>query len=141
MKLERLLESACATVDLSRLPLVVQTLKSINPSIEQTEEHLTLTEHVLKNSSGPLYIISDMTAMKWAPIKSIICLGKGMFHLDKTYPTRIQFHVFVNPTRIIRMSIPFFNLFARLEGHQICTDTKEEAIDWISLQTGIPFYE
>ncbi len=82
-----------------------------------------------------------MKAMKWASIKTIIYLGKGIFNLDKTYANRIQLHAFVNPNFLLRMLIPIFNLFARLEGHQVCTKTKEEAIDWISLESGIPFYE
>ncbi len=51
------MESACATVDISRLPLIVQTVKNLNPTIPQTREHLDLIESVLQNSSGPLFII------------------------------------------------------------------------------------
>ena len=140
MKLANKIESACATVDLTRLPLVVQTVKDINPTIAQTQEHLNVAEHVLQNSTGPLYIISDMKAMKWANIKAIIYLGKGIYHLDRKYAGRIQLHVFVSTVRVLKFIIPLFNIFARLEGNQTCTDDMEQAIDWISLETGIPFY-
>ena len=140
MRLSDNIESACAIVDLSRLPLITQTVKAINPTIAQTQDHLDVAERILQNTTGPLYIISDMKAMKWANIKSIIHLGKGIYHLDSTYSGRIQLHVFVSASRLLRMLIPLFNIFARLEGNQICTNTIDEAIDWISLETDIPFY-
>ncbi len=141
MTLPTTIESPCATLDLSRLSLIVQTVKDLNPTIEQTQEHLELIERVLQNTSGPLYIISDMKLMKWVNIKTIIYLGKGIFNLDKNYVNRIQLHAFVRPNFLLRMLIPLFDLFARLEGSQVCTKTKDEAIDWISLESGIPFYE
>ena len=140
-KLEGTLESSFASVDVGRLPLIVQTVKSLTPTLDQTQEHVDLAEYVMQNSTGPLYLISDLSAMKWVSIRSIIDLGKGMYQIDKRHPNRIQLHAFVNPSRAIRIFIPIFNLFARLEGKQISTDTMAEAIDWISLETGVPFYE
>lgn len=140
MKLASKIESDCAIVDLTRFPLVVQTVKDINPSNDQVQKHLDVAEYVLSNTTGPVYIITDMKAMKWTSIRSIIFLGKGIYKLDNRHAGRIQLHVFVSTGRLLRMFIPLFNLFARLEGNQICTNTMDEAIDWISLESGVPFY-
>jgi len=135
------IECDCATIDLSRLPLVVQTVKDVNPTIKQTQEYLDALELVLKNYDGPLYVISDMYAMNYARIKSVVYLGKGIYKLENLYPRRIKLHTFVRPKWLIRAVIPVFNVVAHLEEKQKCTNSIEEAIDWISIQSGLPFYE
>ncbi|MFT5723959.1 MAG: hypothetical protein ACI9JN_001076 [Bacteroidia bacterium] len=140
MKLGQKLESSCAYIDLTRIPLVVQTVKNINPSIVQVQAHLDLFNLMLRNTSGPLYIISDMKVMKWANLKATIYLGKGMFQLDKTHSGRIQLHCFMSAGPLLRLLIPLFTIFAKLEGKQVCRNTMDEAVDWISLETGLPFY-
>ncbi len=134
-------ESAVAKVDVKRLPLVIQTVKNVNPTIEQMSAHIHLVEQILEDTTGSLTVISDIQALQWARIKSIVYLGKEMNRVDRVNKDRIKLHIIVSKIKILRIAIPIFNLFARLDASHVVFRTMNEAIDHASLENGIPFYE
>jgi hypothetical protein len=136
---EVIFECDKATIDISQYPIIIQRLKPVDLTLDQTNAYVHLLNDVVHHTSGPFVIITDSTNSVYLNLDSKLEIAKGIHELERKHLDRYTMSVVVVPSLTMRSLLEGMNFFMRPIAPQLITNTFEEAYEKAKELIGVPF--